>query len=120
MTLIEVLIVVAILSLLSAGIAVAVVPMWTKAQIDTTIENAHNLRSIVLQWRVVRGSMECPTFDLLLRDRAIDAAARRVDAWNEPFRVYCDESDITVTSFGPDRREGTADDIVVPAKVPRE
>ena len=36
------------------------------------------------------------------------------DAWDDPYRIVCEDDETTVVSAGPDKKEGTADDIRVP------
>jgi len=47
-------------------------------------------------------------------ERELGASASVNDAWGTAYKVTCDEDATHVISFGPDRREGTADDIVFP------
>jgi general secretion pathway protein G len=115
-TLIEVLIVVAILSLVSAGVAVAVIPKFRQAQVETATTNAREIRNAVNRWRATRGGSECPTVSQLVQDKEIDSAAKIDDPWAQPFKIQCTEDDTTVSSPGPDKKENTKDDIVIPKK----
>lgn len=112
-TLIEVLIVVAILSLLAAGVAVAVMPTYVDASIKITHSNATTLRGYANGWRLNHPG-ECPDVDRLVKDGVVDAAASKLDAWKKPFRIRCEAEEIYVTSGGPDGKLGTEDDIEVP------
>jgi general secretion pathway protein G len=114
-TLIEVMIVVVILGLIAGGVAVAVFPKLKKAQVDTTTTSARALRSVAETWRSEHASNQCPTPQILLNDHAIDSASKITDAWDDPFTIACQEDETVVTSPGPDKKEGTADDIRVPA-----
>ena len=113
-TLIEVLIVVAILSMISAGVVVAVLPKMKEASIKTTENNAREIRSAVQRWRGLRGGTDCPTISQLVQDKEIDSASKTEDAWNNPFKISCSEDDVLVTSPGPDKKDNTTDDIMVP------
>ncbi len=113
-TLIEVLIVVAILSMISAGVVVAVLPKMKEASIKTTENNAREIRSAVQRWRGLRGGTDCPTISQLVQDKEIDSASKTEDAWNNPFKIACSEDDVVVTSPGPDKKDNTTDDIMVP------
>ncbi|MCU0691931.1 MAG: type II secretion system GspH family protein [Polyangiaceae bacterium] len=115
-TLIEVLIVVAILSLIAAGVSVAVLPAFRESKIKTTTSNALTIRGAVTRWRSMRGSSECPTVSQLLQDKQIDTASKTTDAWDQPFKIECSEDETTVSSPGPDKKENSNDDIVVPER----
>lgn len=113
-TLIEVLIVVAILSLIAAGVTVAVLPKFQEAQVKTTEQNARGVRDAVQRWRGLKGGTDCPTISQLVQDKEIDSASKTDDAWGTPYKIQCTEDDVVVMSAGPDKKEGTKDDIVVP------
>jgi general secretion pathway protein G len=113
-TLIEVMIVVVILGLIAGGVAVAVFPKFKEAQIKTTKTSAMELRRATEMWRGTHASDECPTVEQLRADKAFDSASKLSDAWDMPFHIACDSDETIVTSNGPDKKEGTADDIRVP------
>ena len=46
------------------------------------------------------------------------AACLITDAWEGPYKIVCDDESLTVISYGPDKKEGTADDIHVPEGTP--
>ncbi len=112
-TLIEVMIVVVILGLIAGGVAVAVLPKLKEAQIKTTKTSALEMRRAAETWRSMHGD-DCPTPEILRTDKAIDTASKLTDAWDDPFKITCDADETTVSSWGPDKKEGTADDIHVP------
>jgi general secretion pathway protein G len=112
-TLIEVMIVVVILGLIASGVAVAVFPKFRQAQRDTTKTSAMELRRASEMWRG-NHSDSCPTLDQLRSDKAIDSAAKVSDAWDSPFKILCEDDETIVISLGPDKKEGTTDDIRVP------
>src|SRR6476469_5489752 len=60
-TLVEVLIVIAIMSLIATTVVVAVIPKFQKAQEDTALNSARALRNAAASWRAARGGDECPT-----------------------------------------------------------
>ncbi len=115
-TLIEVLIVVAILSLIAAGVTVAVLPKFRQAQVDTATTNAREIRNAVNRWRAMRGGSECPTVSQLVQDKEIDSASKTSDPWDQPYTIRCVDDETIVSSPGPDKKEGTKDDIVIPEK----
>ncbi len=55
----------------------------------------------------------CPTISSLQEEQLLNRNAREDDAWGNRFRVSCADSEITVTSAGPDGKASTADDIRV-------
>ena len=113
-TLIEVMIVVVILGLIASGVAVAVFPRFKEAQVKTTKTSAMELRRATEMWRGMHASDVCPSIDQLRSDKAIDTAAKASDAWDTPFKIQCEDDETIVVSNGPDKKEGTADDIRVP------
>jgi hypothetical protein len=64
------------------------------------------------QWQVFYGDAVCPSIRQLIDGKYLDSNARKVDPWEQPYAVTCGETEITVTSFGPDRKRGTTDDII--------
>ncbi|MDW8250864.1 MAG: prepilin-type N-terminal cleavage/methylation domain-containing protein [Myxococcales bacterium] len=113
-TLIEVLIVVAILSMIAAGVTVAVLPKFKEAAVKNTETNAREIRNAVQRWRGLRGGSDCPSISQLVQDKEIDSASKTDDAWGSPYKITCTEDDVIVSSSGPDKKEGSSDDIVVP------
>ena len=113
-TLIEVMIVVVILGLIASGVAVAVFPRFKEAQVKTTKTSAMALRQSVELWRGTHASDVCPSLEQLKTDKAIDSASKAADAWDAPFKIQCEDDETVILSSGPDKKEGTADDIRVP------
>jgi general secretion pathway protein G len=114
-TLVEVLIVVAIMSLIATTVVVAVIPKFRGAQVDTALNSAREIRGAVTRWRA-RGGDQCPTVQQLRSDKEIDTASNINDPWGSPFKIICTEDEVVVTSPGPDKKEGTPDDLSVPPK----
>lgn len=113
-TLVEVLIVVAIMSLIAAGVTVAVIPKFRQAQVDTATNNAREVRTAAARWRATRGGDQCPTISQLVQDKEIDTASKTDDPWGSAYKINCTDDEITVSSPGPDKKDGTTDDIMVP------
>jgi general secretion pathway protein G len=118
-TLVEVLIVVAIMSLIAAGVVVAVIPKYKKAQMDTAEQNAREIRSAVARWRATRGGEDCPSVTQLVADKEIDTASKTDDPWGSQYKILCGDDEVTVSSPGADKKEGTSDDISVPKAAQR-
>jgi general secretion pathway protein G len=116
-TLIEILIVLAIVGMIAGGIAVYAIPKFQKAQIDSTKTSAIALHEAAEMWRTTHAG-ECPTADRMKAEKELSSASKTTDAWEQPFKIDCpDENTTNVLSFGPDKKEGTADDIRVPEAV---
>lgn len=113
-TLIEVMIVVVILGLIASGVAVAVFPKFKEAQKNTTRTSAMELRRATEMWRGTHGGDTCPTVETLKADKAIDTATKATDAWDVPFKITCEDDETIISSSGPDKKDGTQDDIRVP------
>ena len=117
-TLVEVLIVVAIMSLIATTVVVAVIPKFQKAQEDTALNSAREIRNAVVRWRATRGGDQCPTVSQLVTDKEIDTASKVDDPWGSPFKIVCGDDEVTVSSPGRDKKEGSTDDLSVPKGVP--
>jgi len=113
-TLVEVLIVVAIIALVSAGVAVAAFPYWGRSQQKSAFANARNLRGAVKSWWVDHDPSLCPEIDQLVQDQALDRDSPRTDPWGKPWRIECADHEVTILSDGSDRTAGTSDDIRIP------
>jgi len=116
-TLVEILIVLAIVGLIADGIAVYAVPKFQKAQVDTTHTNAKVLQPIADAWRASHAG-ECPTVQRLREEKEIAATANINDAWGHAYVIRCDETETVIVSWGPDGKEGTKDDITEPETQP--
>ena len=113
-TLVEVLIVVAIMAMLAAGVAVAVIPKFQEAQRKTAKTSALTIRQAIHSWQMTNNETRCPTLPELLDGKHIDAAADPKDPWGQDFHLQCTSDEVVVTSDGPDKKAGTKDDISVP------
>ena len=112
-TLVEILIVPPIVGLIAGGIAVDRLPKFQQAQKDTTKQSAMALHTVTEAWRANHGN-DCPTPQLLKDQKEIAATSKITDAWEQPFHIGCDDDGTRVISSGPDKKQGTADDIMIP------
>jgi general secretion pathway protein G len=113
-TLIEILVVLAIVALVSAGIAIAAIRYLDHAKKETTRQSALTLRMVITTYRMQHAD-ECPSIEQLVEAEAIDSVSKTKDAWEQAFKIECDDKGrITVASSGPDKKLGTEDDIRVP------
>ena len=114
-SLLEILVVLAIIALLSSVIGIAVYGHLLKARIEATRQSALKIRQTVVLYRMDHAGDECPTAESLKKAELIDPASKLTDAWDQPFTVTCGErGEVHVASGGPDKKLGTEDDIIAP------
>jgi general secretion pathway protein G len=113
-TLVEVLIVVAIMAMLSGGIAFALLPKMNETRLKTAKQGAQEIRKIVQLYQT-EGGTDCPSLSALKKGGYLDKASNTDDPWGKKFTIRCEDDDIYVTSSGPDAKRGTKDDIMVPS-----
>ena len=113
-TLFEVLIVVAILALVSSGVALAAFAILDRVKIREAEKGARVVRASVKAWWTLNGDPRCPTVEELVREGVLDRDSTRTDPWGQTWRLECAERDVTVISLGPDRTPATNDDIRIP------
>jgi general secretion pathway protein G len=112
-TLIEILIVLAIVGMIAGGVAVYAVPKFKESQIKSAKISAQDLQSIADGWRADNGN-DCPTPQRLKTEKQMSAGSSLNDPWGAPWKIACDGEQTTVISNGPDKKEGTPDDIHFP------
>lgn len=113
-TLIEILIVLAIIGLIAGGVAVVAIPKFQQARIDQAKIDARTIHPIAEKWRIDHPGDECPTVERLRAERELSSAAKITDPWDSPYKILCSDDEVVVSSFGPDKKEGTQDDIRIP------
>ncbi len=69
------------------------------------------LRAAVELWRATHDDV-CPSVEDMVRDVLDSKPALFKDPWGAPYAIQCSDEAISVRSAGPDRKLGTADDIV--------
>jgi general secretion pathway protein G len=111
-TLVEVLIVVAIMSVIS-GMAVFVAwPELKKARVRAAKMGALAVAEAAQSYRVIDHADDpvCPSLQELIEARKLDA--RRVkDPWGSRYAVGCEDEETHGISLGRDKRLGTPDDV---------
>lgn len=118
MTLIEIMIVVAIIAMVVGGVAVVAMPRMREAQVKTAETAARTVRNAVNQWRLSNNDYgTCPTVSSLIQDKQLDSGQNTDDPWGSPFQINCVDDEVVVVSPGPDKKMGTKDDITVPKGV---
>jgi general secretion pathway protein G len=110
-TLVEVLIVVAIMAVIAGGATILVFPQFKKARIKSAVIGASTIKQAADLYQNLNGSADvCPTMNDLVVSRSIDAK-KTDDPWGSPYKILCVDGEIHVTSPGNDRKDGTPDDV---------
>jgi len=113
-TLIEVLIVVAIIAMVASGVAVFALPRFKEAQLKQAETGARVVRTAVQQWQSANNETSCPTISQLVQEKHLDPGQNTNDPWGGSYVLSCTDDDVTVVSAGPDKKKGSKDDISVP------
>jgi general secretion pathway protein G len=119
LTLLEIMIVIAILGLLVVIVVPRVMGALSKSQVDLMKIRVNKIADEEFpRWAVQNNDKQCPA-DLLEIGKAVDAnitADAYVDAWGKPFKMSCGDTapagaKFGVSSFGEDGKDNTPDDI---------
>ena len=113
-TLVEVLIVVAIIAMVAGGVAVFALPKYKEAQIKNAETGARIVRTAIQQWQAANNETSCPTMSQLVQEKQLDPGQTTKDSWNQDYTLTCTDDEVIVQSNGPDKKKGTKDDIMVP------
>jgi general secretion pathway protein G len=114
LTLVELVIVITIIGVLTAAISVGVMKAKKTADIGTAKTACSSVKSATLLWKNSHPDLDCPTVDQLKKEKFLDTGFIPKDSWGNLYKVSCDVDEITCSTAGPDRKEGTEDDIIVP------
>jgi general secretion pathway protein G len=110
-TLVEVLIVLAIMAIIAGGATALVFPRYKESQIKGAVLSAGVIKTSANAYLHLDSTTgACPSIKDLADAKQIDAK-KTDDPWGTPFKIQCDGDEITVTSAGRDRKEGTPDDV---------
>jgi general secretion pathway protein G len=112
-TLLEIMIVLAIIAMIAGGVGVALFKQFNKAKIQTAKLRVKAARDAVTQYMIETPS--CPhSIDELVTGKYLDKGNAR-DPWGSPLTLKCpganDTEGADVSSPGPDKQDGTQDDI---------
>ncbi|MDB4980122.1 MAG: ral secretion pathway protein [Myxococcales bacterium] len=112
-TLLEIMIVLAIIAMIAGGVGVAVFKQFQKAKISTAKLRVKSARDAVTQYMIETPS--CPkSIEELVSGKFLDKNNAK-DPWGSPIGMKCpgtnDTDGADVSSPGPDKQDGTADDI---------
>lgn len=114
-TLIEILIVLAIVGLIAGGVAVVAVPKYQESQKNQAKIDARSIFPVAEKYKADHPSDGCPTTEILVQKKELSASSKTTDPWDTAYKIVCGEEDsMQVVSFGPDKKENTADDIRIP------
>ena len=113
MTMLEIMIVLAIIGLVMSVVGVGVYANWKKSQVKVARIAVNEIAQKTIQY-MTDNSNECPkTIDDLVAQKYMPK--KQKDPWNRDFILRCpgtiNTDGIDVISMGPDGQEGTADDI---------
>ena len=113
-SLLEIMIVLALIGMIGAGIAVVVNNSFQKAKVKIARERIKEISQGVTTFMIDSNS-SCPKgLDDLVAQKYVSRASAK-DPWGKEFVMRCpgqnDTDGADITSSGPDKADGTADDI---------
>src|SRR5262245_29244604 len=113
MTLVEIMVVVAIIGLVMGAVVVAAVPQLEKARCKTAWSETQVISQAIATYQTDNAG-DCPkSLDELVSGKFLSKAP--VDPWGQPFKFKCPGDKMTdgadIWSSGKDKQEGTADDV---------
>ncbi|HTQ43800.1 MAG TPA: prepilin-type N-terminal cleavage/methylation domain-containing protein [Polyangiaceae bacterium] len=114
LTLVELVIVITIIGVLTAAISIGVMSAKKKADVGTTNTACNTARQATIIWKTGHPGDDCPTIEQLKQEGQLEKSFSAKDPWGNAFKLACDTDDIVCTTAGPDRKEGTEDDIRQP------
>lgn len=114
LTLVELVITITLIGVLTAAISIGVIGAQKRANIQAAKTACNTARQATMQWKAVHPGEDCPAIEQLKAEKDLDTGFSLKDPWGSPYKLSCDSDEITCSSAGPDRKEGTDDDIVVP------
>src|SRR5262249_20926867 len=98
-TLVEGVIVVAIMAVVSGAVAFGVLPKLKESRIRTAMTDARTIRKAAEFYLATYNSDKCPTVQDLVSSKQLDAA-NTDDPWGKPYRIACNEGEVRVFSSG--------------------
>jgi general secretion pathway protein G len=110
MTLIEIMVVLAIIGLIVGGVAVAAFGQLGNAKIKTAMNDVTQIQSASEMYMVSKN--KCPKDMKELKAGGILKKSKK-DPWGTAFQITCpgEHSEIDVSSAGPDKQFGSEDDV---------
>lgn len=110
-TLLEILVVIALISLLTTGVAVGAITMLEDSKEKQAKTDTASLASVAEAFVITHDDESCPTPDELRRDGLLSRRSNTEDPWGTPYQIRCGSSYAIATSAGSDKTFDTADDI---------
>ena len=111
MTLIEILVVLAIIGLIVGGVSVVAFNAFSTAKIDTAYNEVVEVQKLCEQYMLQKND-KCPKSFADLKAAGIASKAKK-DPWGEEYVIKCpgEHGPVDVTSNGPDKKPGGGDDV---------
>ena len=110
-TLLEIMVVIALISLLTTGVAVGALTMLRDSEDKQARTNAVALAAAAEAFIIAHGSDECPTLEEMKREGALSSRSSTEDPWGTSYRIDCESGSPDAISAGRDRTFGTSDDV---------
>jgi general secretion pathway protein G len=113
-SLLEIMIVLAIIALITAGVGTVVFNSFKRAKVQIAKQRVGAVRDATVKY-MIDNTSNCPKgIDDLVSQKYIDKSFAK-DPWDKPFTFRCpgtnDPDSADVSSAGPDKQDGNADDI---------
>ena len=111
-TLVEVLIVVAIMAVISGGVTLVAFPLYKESRIKAAVIGCTQVKHAAELYQNLDATSDaCPTMQDLVNAKKIKGN-QTDDPWNTPYKLDCPVAgEVRVRSAGNDRRFETPDDI---------
>jgi general secretion pathway protein G len=110
-TLVEVLIVVAIMAVISGGVTLVAFPIYKETRIKLAVQGCQAVRNAAELYQNLEATTDaCPTIQDLVTSKKLDGK-KISDPWGTDYTVSCAEGEIHAVSAGNDRKFGTQDDV---------
>ena len=110
-TLLEIMVVIALISLLTTGVAVGALKMLRDAEDKQAKTNAAALATAAETFIIDHDSEECPTPEEMQRDGVLSSRSKIEDPWGTPYRIVCASDSAIAISAGRDKTFDTSDDV---------
>ena len=110
-TLLEIMVVIALISLLTTGVAVGALKMLRNAEDKQAKTNAATLATAAETFIIDHDSEECPTPEEMQRGGVLSSRSKTEDPWGTPYRIVCAPDSAIAISAGRDRTFDTGDDV---------
>ena len=110
-TLVEVLIVVAIMAVISGGVTLVAFPLFKESRIKAAVIGCHAVEQAAKLYSSLEATGDtCPTIQDVVSSKKLDAK-NIADPWGTNYKIECVEGEIHGVSAGNDHKFGTPDDI---------